>query len=201
MSRLHIIFDAGHGCNTPGKRSPVWADGKQLLEWEFNRDIVKRTCNILDKKGVSYDIISYEREDISLTTRANRANAIATRKGTRNCLLVSVHANAGCGTGWEVWTSRGRTLSDIYADIFFDVATDKLSEFKMRADTTDGDNDKEESFAILRKSTCPAILTENLFMDTERDCRFLLSEEGRERIAELHAEAILKCIEWHNENM
>ena len=37
---MMILLDNGHGCDTPGKRSPVWPDGRQLLEWEFNRDIV-----------------------------------------------------------------------------------------------------------------------------------------------------------------
>lgn len=37
-----VILDAGHGYNTKGKRSPVWSDGSQLFEWEFNRDVVKR---------------------------------------------------------------------------------------------------------------------------------------------------------------
>ena len=34
---ITILLDNGHGCDTPGKRSPVWPDGRQLLEWEFNR--------------------------------------------------------------------------------------------------------------------------------------------------------------------
>ena len=34
-----VILDNGHGEETAGKRSPVWGDGSQLFEWEFNRDI------------------------------------------------------------------------------------------------------------------------------------------------------------------
>ena len=37
-----VILDPGHGFDTPGKRSPVWSDGTQLLEWEFSRDVVRR---------------------------------------------------------------------------------------------------------------------------------------------------------------
>ena len=40
-------------------------------------------------------------------------------------------------------------------------------------------------------------MTENFFMDTERDCRFILSDEGRDRIARMHFEAIMECIEHH----
>ena len=42
MNQKTIILENGHGSQTPGKRSPIWGDGSQLLEWEFNRDIVRR---------------------------------------------------------------------------------------------------------------------------------------------------------------
>lgn len=34
---MKILIDNGHGRATAGKRSPVWPDGKQLFEYEFNR--------------------------------------------------------------------------------------------------------------------------------------------------------------------
>lgn len=34
---MKILIDNGHGKETPGKRSPVWPDGSQLYEYEFNR--------------------------------------------------------------------------------------------------------------------------------------------------------------------
>ena len=39
---MKILIDNGHGRATAGKRSPVWPDGKQLFEYEFNRDIARR---------------------------------------------------------------------------------------------------------------------------------------------------------------
>ena len=47
-----VILDNGHGQETPGKRSPVWSDGKQLFEWEFNRDIVRRIADILKAEKI-----------------------------------------------------------------------------------------------------------------------------------------------------
>ncbi len=46
-----IILDAGHGVDCAGKRSPIWGDGSQLLEWEFNRDIVRRIAAMLKSGG------------------------------------------------------------------------------------------------------------------------------------------------------
>ena len=39
MKPITIILDAGHGRETPGKRSPKTTDGKQLLEWELTKKI------------------------------------------------------------------------------------------------------------------------------------------------------------------
>ena len=199
MSTLRILLDNGHGQETPGKRSPVWDDGAQFFEYEFNRDIVRRIARMLARAGITFDIIVPELTDIPLSQRANRINHICDVNGAGNCLLLSVHANAGGGTGWEVWTSRGQTRADDYAEIFYGQATAAFPEWKMRADTTDGDHDKESDFTILKKTACPAVLTENFFMDTEKDCRFILSEEGRERIARMHYEALQKCIEHHEQ--
>ena len=49
-----IIIDNGHGIDTKGKRSPVWPDGSQLLEWEFNRDIANRLKEQLKVTGCLY---------------------------------------------------------------------------------------------------------------------------------------------------
>lgn len=41
----------------------------------------------------------------------------------------------------------------------------------------------------------PAVLTENLFMDNKEDVKFLLSEEGKKQIIDLHVQGIKKYIE------
>ncbi|MBR6631815.1 MAG: N-acetylmuramoyl-L-alanine amidase, partial [Alistipes sp.] len=64
MSRLRILLDNGHGNNTPGKRSPEWADGSQLLEYECNRDTVRRVALKLDREGIPYHIITPEEFDV-----------------------------------------------------------------------------------------------------------------------------------------
>lgn len=200
--RLHILLDNGHGDNTPGKRSQLWSDGSQLFEYEFNRDIVRRIANRLSAKCISFDIITPELNDIPLYQRVNRVNHICNVNGAKNCLLISVHSNASANhnaSGWEVWTSPGKTLSDDYAEIFYKRAQAAFPSWKMRCDTTDGDHDKESRFTILQKSLCPALLTENFFMDFEMDCRFIMSEEGRSQIAQMHFDAILDCIDFYEQ--
>ena len=65
----YIIIDAGHGNNSPGKRSPIWKDGKQLFEWEFNRDIATRIAHKLGAAGVRNRLLVTEKEDIQLSER------------------------------------------------------------------------------------------------------------------------------------
>ena len=196
MRPLTVILDNGHGQETPGKRSPVWPNGLQLLEYEFNRAIVNRIAPELEKAGLQVVRLVPELHDVSITERIIRANRIvsAANKDGFQCILVSVHANAGGGTGFEVLTSVGKTRSDELADIFCILAeTVYLKEFKVRKDLTDGDADKETNHvSILPKTHCPAVLTENLFMDTRRDCDVILSNAGRDRIAAMHVASIIE---------
>lgn len=191
--KLIPILDNGHGITTPGKRSPKWKDGAQLFEYEFNRDIVQRVAKMLEAENIVFRVLVPETIDISLAERCRRANRIYSQTGGK-CFLVSVHANAGGGTGWEVWTSKGQTKADPMATIMYNEAKKAFPEWKMRSDFFDGDPDKESQFYILVHTNAPAMLTENFFMDTEKDCRFLISDEGRERIAKMHFEAIKKLI-------
>ena len=192
---MKILIDNGHGENTAGKRSPMWPDGTELREWEFNRDIAQRVFFALKRHGVDVELIVRENLDVSLSERVSRVNEIAKAVGKNNCLLVSIHANAGGGTGWEAFTSVGETRSDKFATIFYEMAEEIFEGWAIRQDTTDGDPDKESQFYILRKTHCPAILTENFFMDTEKDCKFIMSEIGRRKVADFHVQAILNCID------
>ena len=189
-SSKFIIIDAGHGNNSPGKRSPIWKDGKQLFEWEFNRDIATRIAHKLGAAGVRNRLLVTEKEDIQLSERCRRVNNICRMHGKDNCILISIHANAGGGTGFEVFTSPGNTKSDEYATIMLDTLKYSFPKEKIRTDYSDGDADKEARFYMLQKSQCPAILTENLFMDNETDCRKLMDDDFREQIAEAHVRAI-----------
>ena len=93
--RFWILLDNGHARSTKGKRSPVLEDGRQLFEYKFNRDIVRRITTMLDKEGISYIIITPEIDyDVPLLVRASRVNQYCNKFGKDNCLLISIHANA-----------------------------------------------------------------------------------------------------------
>ena len=195
---MKILIDNGHGAETPGKRSPVWKNATQLLEYKYTREIAAEVVNRLRADGIDAQLLTPEINDVPLTERVKRANQYAQRYGNKNTFVVSIHTNAsanGNGTGWEIHTSPGKTISDIYATVIWNEAKETLEKKykkRMRSDMTDGDPDMENNFYILTKTNCPAVLTENLFHDNEADCAFLLSKEGREAIIRIHVEAIKK---------
>ena len=55
-----------------------------------------------------------------------------------------------------------------------------------------------KDIGILKNSNCPAVLTENGFMDNKEECKYLLSEEGQEQYVALHVAAITKYIKSFN---
>ena len=57
---------------------------------------------------------------------------------------------------------------------------------------SDGDMDWEKGFYILRKSWCPAVLTENFFMDNHSDLEYLQSHAGKQAIIDTHVEGIVE---------
>jgi N-acetylmuramoyl-L-alanine amidase len=63
---------------------------------------------------------------------------------------------------------------------------------KIRRDIQDGDADWEENFYLLKNTKCPAVLTENFFMDNKEDMNYITSIEGREAVIKTHVEAIVK---------
>ncbi len=197
------ILDNGHGgiingeYQTPGKRSPVWEDGSQLFEGEFNRAIVNRLVKMCAEKGIECINLVDTQEDTPLSKRTAKANSIHREKG--NTIYVSIHANGfskESANGWSVYTSEGETKSDIIASVLAEKAQKEFPDEYMRKDTRDGDADKESNFWVLRKTAMPAILSENFFMTNYDNChKYLLSEEGRDRIAKIHFEMILEIEE------
>lgn len=190
---MKVLIDNGHGSNTPGKRSP---DG-QLREYGYTREIAERLVMELRKNGIDAERIVKEEIDVPLAERCRRANEYKASEA----VLVSIHCNAaGNGSdwmsarGWEAWTSVGKTKADKLATCLYENAEHCLPGMKIRKDMTDGDQDKENGFYILKHTKCPAVLTENLFQDNKEDVEFLLSEEGKLAIVNLHVWGIMKYL-------
>ena len=198
-SKTLVILDAGHGIDTPGKRSPIWSNNTQLFEWKFNRDIVDYIIQYLQVANISYVKLVEETQDISLKERVDRINSIFKEyKDKYKIYLISVHGNAADNTptanGIEVFTSIGETKSDTIAEIVYEKL--KNLGWKMRPNRSNKGS-KEENFYILKNSHCPAVLTENGFYTNEEECKRMLDYYWQKEIALAHYKAI-QDIEFKN---
>jgi N-acetylmuramoyl-L-alanine amidase len=176
---ITVLLDAGHGgmingkYQTSGKRSPVWGDGSVLYEGEFNRAIKSRLMEMLQMDGINYVDINPQQIDLSLEDRVDYANVYR-----ENSIYVSIHSNAGGGTGCEVFTAENcSTKSTKLANIFAGTYRNYFPDERWRGV-------KKRDFYVVKNTAMPAVLIEAFFMDTERECKkYLMTKSGRNQIA------------------
>lgn len=194
MSKF-VILGTAHGSNVAGKRSP---DGR-LREYAYSREICRRVKAELDKRGVDCTIDIPTDYEAGLGTRCRLVNKIvAEHGGAKNCIYVSIHNNAAGNGGWK--SARGFC---VYAYTGASTASKSLASiFARRAVAMQLKGNRAypatqyytASFAVLRDTTCPAVLTENLFQDNINDVEFLLSDRGKQTITQLHVDSILEYL-------
>ena len=180
------LIDAGHGGMKDGVYTTPLTKGKQFDHGDFkiyegvtNRKIAKLLMVEMQYADIPFLQIHDNVEDLSLTARVKKANKIK-----EPAIYLSIHSNAGKGKGFEIFTSPGNTASDPIAEEFYkDIAKD-FPEYPFRADTSDGDHDKEERFTVLTETRMPAVLVELLFFDERKQAEFLLSHVGQSRLAD-----------------
>jgi N-acetylmuramoyl-L-alanine amidase len=189
-------IDNGHGAFTQGKRSPVLPDGRQLLEYEFNRDISARIFTALDRVGVAYyNVIPEVQVGNFLTERVDRANRLSSSLPK---LFLSIHGNAGPAPtlqdfaddtvrGIETWYYHGSTKGRNMAAVFQRHLIERTGMVNrhLRSKVTG-------QFYVLRATRMPAVLTENGFYNNRFDLESMLTAEFRQTIAEAHVAAILE---------
>ena len=168
---MKIMIDAGHGPNTPGKRSP---DGR-LREFHFNSavaDAVKKRL-LLDGHTVFF---SHQADaDVPLLERTQLANRL------KADLFISIHANA--------FGSSFNNSSGIETFTFTNplAATKTLAASVHHAlllSTKRPDRGlKQADFAVLRNTHMPAILIECGFMTNRIELALLKSEIYRKSCA------------------
>src|SRR5699024_2186231 len=114
---------------------------------------------------------------LSLTQRTNIANSWGAD------IFVSIHINSGGGTGFESFIYNGNVSSNTRK-----LQTDIHSAIMSQIDVKDRGK-KTANFAVVRQSTMPSILTENLFIDGDNSK--LKDSDMLDKLAEGHAKGIL----------
>ncbi|MEL6943695.1 MAG: N-acetylmuramoyl-L-alanine amidase, partial [Bacteroidota bacterium] len=170
--RYMWCLDNGHAEETPGKRSaPFDFNGItiQFLEYEFNRDIVRRIIAALKEKDIEFfNVVPEEEEDIRLAERVRRANNLPSKLPK---LYVSIHSNAGPprpGSDWvvpsisgvETWHYHGSPKGTKMASIFQKEIVSATGWKNRGLKTT-----KIKGLYVLKHTSMPAVLTENGFFN------------------------------------
>lgn len=191
---MKVLIDNGHGVNTPGKCSP----DKRLKEWAYTREIADRVVSGLLEKGIDAERIVKEDADIPLSERCRRANNIYRNSG-KQAILVSIHCNASGSAeewrkahGWSVFVSNNASAKSKELAKCLAQAAD-ANNLAIRRPAP-GQDYWEQNLAICRDTNCPAVLTENLFQDNKEDVEYLLSPEGKQVIAQIHINGIIKYL-------
>jgi len=196
MSKYTYIIDAGHGSIvdnkyvTAPKKMYKYSNDKIAYEGVINRIFAKKLINKLEKLEIAY-ISLYSNLDLPLKLRVKQINNYY--EIYKNIILISLHSNAGKGTGIEIWTTKGITRSDKFAQLLGEKFIKLMPDIKFRSDTfTDGDLDKEANFYILKHVYCPALLLETMFFDNWSDYKKLIDPYFQNRVIDVICEWIKK---------
>ena len=166
-----IVVDAGHGGTESGAPGAFGVDEKDLV-----LDIAKRLKTLLQKRGA---VVVMTRERDATVPIYNRP--LLAEKVNAD-LLISIHANA-LPDGIDPNGSRG---NGVY---FFQPQAKTLAETLMRSllhDIPELGNDglHYQNLALTRPSSQLSVLVETAFLTDKSNLRFLMTENGRQRIAE-----------------
>jgi N-acetylmuramoyl-L-alanine amidase len=174
---MKLVIDPGHGGHDPG------AVANGLKEKDLTLTIAKHIGRMLaEYEGVE---VHYTRTDdrfLELSERAAIANKL------KADYFISVHINAGGGTGFESYIYNGNVGSATIA--YQNVIHSEI--MKAIGNVTDRGK-KRANYAVLRETNMPAILTENLFIDNRNDATKLKSEQFILQVAHGHVQGIVKA--------
>lgn len=180
MIMVKIYIDKGHGGSDPG----AIANGLQEKDLTLAignkiEALLSQFENVEVKSNRSGDVTQ------SLKFRTDDANA------WNADLYLSIHINAGGGTGYEDYrhtseTANGR--SGQIQSIIHGTIMDKLRVIGI-ADR----GIKSANFHVLRETHMPAMLSENLFIDRAEDAALLKRDDILNDIALGHVDGVVKA--------
>lgn len=169
-----VVIDAGHNYNGVD----TGATGNGLREQDITYYIAEELKPLLERNGFEVimtrnslkDNVSTESVSASLARRAEIAN----RSGAD--LFISIHCNAGGGTGTETYYCTGSGESKVLASFIQDGMLDAVGLRNRGV--------KSARYAVLRNTNMPAALLETAFIDNAADAKYLADAEWREAFAE-----------------
>jgi N-acetylmuramoyl-L-alanine amidase len=178
---VKIVVDPGHEGVEKNLDPGAVANG--LKEADLTLKIAKHIYDMLSEyEGVQVRMTRTGNQPLSLSQRAKMANDWGAD------FFLSVHINAGGGTGFESYIYNGGVSAPTVA--YQNVMHQEI--LKAIGNVTDRGK-KRANYAVLRETHMPAILTENLFIDNANDADKLKSDQFLQQIAYGHVQGIVKA--------
>lgn len=175
---VKIFIDPGHGGNDPG------AVGNGLKEKDLTLKIAKKIRDKLQQyQNVQVKLSREGDQTLSLKQRTDMANA------WKADYLISIHINAGGGTGFESYIYNGSYSGKAETDRKRGIIHDEI--MKQIAGVRDRGK-KQANFHMVRESKMAAMLTENLFIDNANDAKLLKQDTFLDKIAQGHVNGLVK---------
>ncbi len=174
---IKISIDDGHGAETPGKRTPKFADGSVMKENAFNKIVAGYLEVALKRCGFAVVQTSPENNDIPLSVRAKRANH------ANSDLHISVHANA-YGNSWNGANGIETFVCTMKDKKTFSAAKAIQKELVKATGLHDRGVKENPNLYILNSTKMPAVLVECGFMTNKKEAELLRSDSYRRTIAE-----------------
>lgn len=175
---MKVCIDPGHGGYDPG------ALGNGLQEKSLTLDICLKLKPILEYNGI--DTLLTREGDYAPRNQNNLNDDLAARvkiaEEDKVDLFLSVHINAGGGTGIEVLIiGRGGQA---------EIAANKVLPYLVQVGDWANRGVKTQNVMVLRETSMPAILTESGFIDNPKDVEKLKDHKFRQALAVAHAKGI-----------
>lgn len=176
---LKIAIDAGHGVHTAGKRCMKKIDSNETREWTLNDRIADTVEALL--KNYECDVLRTDdttgAKDVSLANRVKSAN------NWKADVFISIHHNAGIngksGGGTVIYYCSSKAERVNQAKELYNCLVDMTGLKGDRKTTT-----FNYGYYVIKKTTMPAFLIENGFMDSTTDVPIILTEEHATKTAE-----------------
>jgi len=176
---MQVMIDPGHGGYDPG------AVGNGLQEKDITLSIALQLSPLLVYNGIGVGLTrtgdyapNHLENDLNgeLNARATLSNNYGAD------LFVSIHINSGGGTGQEVLIAGTGGRAEQAANKVYD-QINKVTGWANRGIKT-------QNVLVLNKTNCPAILTENGFIDSVSDSTKLKDPVFIHSLAVSHAKGI-----------
>lgn len=179
-----IVVDPGHNYNGVD----TGAVGNGLREQDITFYIAEKLKPILERNGFSVIMTRNSlKENVSnesVSASLARRSEIANRNGAD--LFVSIHCNAGGGTGVETYYCTDSSDGKVFASFIQKNVVDMIGLRDRGV--------KNARYAVLRNTDMTALLLETGFIDTASDAAYLGSAEYQQKYAEAIAKGICEYV-------